>query len=200
LHVTASAIICAVRAHGEAGAIVRALTTEHGLLAGYVRGGRSRVHRPVLLPGNIVKGVWRARTTEQLPSLTVELEQSRAPLFGEPLAAAGIEWATALSASVLPEHLPYPTLYSGLSALLDAIEAAPSARGWAVALARYEALLLSALGFGRGVPSTGLDWEDSLSALRASGAALDRHVFEDRSRLVLDTRDRLMQRLMRAAS
>ena len=200
MQITTTAIVCAVRAHGEAGAIVRTLTQEHGLLAGYVRGGRSRANRPVLMPGNIVKGAWRARTAEQLPSLTVELEQSRAPLFGEPLAASGIEWATAMTAAALPEHHPYPALYAGLSALLDAIEAAPSARGWAVALARYEALLLSALGFGGALPGTGLAWEDSLAALRASGTALDRHIFEGRSRLVLDTRDRLMQRLMRAAS
>jgi DNA repair protein RecO (recombination protein O) len=39
MHVAAPAIICAVRAHGEHGAIVRALTPEDGLLAGYVRGG-----------------------------------------------------------------------------------------------------------------------------------------------------------------
>ncbi|MEC7933341.1 MAG: DNA repair protein RecO C-terminal domain-containing protein, partial [Pseudomonadota bacterium] len=32
--------------------------------------------------------------------------------------------------------------------LLDAVEAAPAARGWAVALVRYELLLLAELGFG----------------------------------------------------
>src|SRR3546814_10254611 len=39
---TTSAIVCTVRAHGEHGAILRALTAEAGLVAGYVRGGRSR--------------------------------------------------------------------------------------------------------------------------------------------------------------
>jgi DNA repair protein RecO (recombination protein O) len=39
-------------------------------------------------------------------------------------------------------------LYEGLAGLLDAIEAAPSARGWASALVRYELLLLAELGFG----------------------------------------------------
>ena len=34
------AIICAVRPHGEHGAIVRALTPSDGMRAGYVRGGR----------------------------------------------------------------------------------------------------------------------------------------------------------------
>ena len=41
-------IIIAVRPHGEHGAIVRALTPNEGVQAGYVRGGRSRALRPVL--------------------------------------------------------------------------------------------------------------------------------------------------------
>lgn len=200
MHLTAPAIICAVRPHGEVGAIVRALTAEHGLLAGYVRGGRSRQHRPTLQPGNIVRGEWRARTAEQLPSLTVELEHSRAPLFGEPLAAAGIEWSTALTAAALPEASPYPTLHAGLMATLDAIEAAPSARGWAVALVRYELLMLSALGYGGAPFPEDHGWPSTLAALKASGAALDRHVFEGRWRDLSDARSRLIARLERAAA
>ena len=83
-----------------------------------------------------------------MPALTVELIHSRAPLFGEPLPAAALEWATALTAAALPEAQPYPRLYAALDGVLDAIEAAPAARGWAVALVRYELLLLAELGFG----------------------------------------------------
>ncbi len=148
MHLRAPAIIVAIRPHGESGAIVRALTAEAGLLAGYVRGGRSRQHRPVLQPGNVILGDWRARTEDQLPALVAELVHSRAPLFREPLPAAAIDWATALTAAALPEGQPYPPLHSALEGLLDAIEAAPAARGWAVAMVRYELLLLALLGFG----------------------------------------------------
>lgn len=148
MHLRAPAIIVAIRPHGESGAIVRALTAQAGLLAGYVRGGRSRQHRPVLQPGNIILGDWRARTEDQLPALVAELVHSRAPLFREPLPAAAIDWATALTAAALPEGQPYPPLHSALEGLLDAIEAAPAARGWAVAMVRYELLLLTLLGFG----------------------------------------------------
>lgn len=148
MHLRAPAIIVAIRSHGESGAIVRALTAEAGLLAGYVRGGRSRQHRPVLQPGNVILGDWRARTEDQLPALVAELVHSRAPLFREPLPAAAIDWATALTAAALPEGQPYPPLHSALEGLLDAIEAAPAARGWAVAMVRYELLLLALLGFG----------------------------------------------------
>ena len=145
---TADAIVCAVRAHGEHGAIVRALTHEAGLVAGYVRGGRSTRLRPILIPGNLVALELRARTEEQLAGATAELLESRAPLLAEPLAAAAIDWATSLTASTLPESQPYPALYSALSAVLDAIGVASSARQWAAALARYELLLLAELGFG----------------------------------------------------
>lgn len=148
MHLRAEAILLAVRAHGEHGAVVRALTESDGLQPGYVRGGRSRALRPVLQPSNLVLGEWRSRTEEQLAGLTVELIHSRAPLFGEPLPAAALQWATALTAAVLPDAQPYPHLYSALDGLLSAIEAAPAARGWAVALVRYELLLLAELGFG----------------------------------------------------
>lgn len=148
MHLRTEAIICAVRAHGESGAIVRALTPQNGLLAGYVRGGHSRRLRPVLMPSNIVAAEYRARTEEQLASLSVELIHSRAPLMGEPLAAAALDWTTALTAASLPEGQPFPELHDALDGVLGAIEAAPAARGWAVALVRFELLLLSELGFG----------------------------------------------------
>ncbi|TKD53156.1 DNA repair protein RecO [Sphingomonas baiyangensis] len=148
MHLSAPAIILSMRQHGEHGAIVRALTPDDGVQPGYVRGGRSRALRPVLQPGNLVQGNWRARTDAQLPALTIELTHSRAPLFAEPLPAAAIAWLTTLTVSTLPEAQPYPRLHAGLAAALDAIEAAPVARRWATLVARYELLLLAELGFG----------------------------------------------------
>lgn len=148
MHLLADAIVLATRAHGEHGAVARALTRADGVQPGYVRGGRSRRLRPVLQPGNLVRAEWRARTDEQLPALTVELARSRAALHGEPLPAAAIEWVTALIAAALPEAQPYPQLYDGLDGVLAAIEAAPAARGWAGALVRFELLVLAELGFG----------------------------------------------------
>lgn len=145
---TVTAIICAVRGHGEHGAIVRAMTEEAGLLAGYVPGGRSSRMRPVLMPGNVVRGTFRARTADQLASLAVELEHSRGPLLAEPLPAAAIDWSCALTAAALPEGQACSALFSAFCAVLDAVEAAPAARGWAVALVRYELLMLAELGFG----------------------------------------------------
>lgn len=142
------AIVCSLRSHGEHGAVVRLMTPEDGLQAAYVRGARGRRMRPVLMAGNIVEAHLTARTDTQLPQAAVELVHSRGPLLSEPLPAAAIEWACALTATVLPERQPYPRLYSALDALLEAVEAAPAASGWGGALVRYELLLLAELGFG----------------------------------------------------
>lgn len=148
MRVETKAIVCALRSHGEHGAVVRLMTPEQGLVAAYVRGARGRRMRPVLMAGNIVQAQLSARTDTQLPQAAVELVHSRGPLLSEPLPAAAIEWATVLTASALPEGQPYPRLYEALEGLLDAIEAAPSASGWGAALVRYELLLLAELGFG----------------------------------------------------
>jgi DNA repair protein RecO (recombination protein O) len=142
------AIVCALREHGEHGAIVRLMTPEQGLVAAYVRGARGRRMRPILIAGNLIHAQLSGRTESQLPQASIELVHSRGPLLSEPLPAAAIEWATVLSATALPEGQPYPPLYQALEGLLDAIEAAPSASGWGAALVRYELLLLAELGFG----------------------------------------------------
>lgn len=145
---TTPAIVCALRNHGEHGAVVRLMTPGHGLQAAYVRGARGRRMRPVVIAGNVVEAQLSARTETQLPQAALELVHSRGPLLSEPLPAAAIEWATVLTATVLPEGQPYPRLFEALEGLLDAIEAAPSASGWGTALVRYELLLLAELGFG----------------------------------------------------
>ncbi len=195
MHITASAIICAVRPHGEAGAIVRGLTAEYGLLAGYVQGARGRVLRPILIPGNGIKGEWRARIMGQLPSLTAEPEHSRAHLLGEPLAISAIDWVTALTAATLAEGLPYPRLFSALDGVLTAVELAPAARGWAGAVARYEELLLTELGYSDDLPKDGAA---PVAMMAKNRARLVEHVLGEHKGDVMAARERLVERLKRA--
>ncbi|WP_129791206.1 DNA repair protein RecO [Sphingosinicella sp. CPCC 101087] len=207
MHLETDAIVVAVRAHGEHGAIVRALTPGEGVQAGYVRGGRSRRLKPMLVPGNLLHAEYRARTEEQLAHLTVELVHSRAFLLSEPLAAAGLEWACALTASAVPEGQPYPHLFEALEGLLGAIEAAPSARGWSAALIRYELIVLAELGFGLAPeriaalpprlagPAPG--WDDIVDGLRLTGRHLERDLLTGRQSEILAARERLIARLKR---
>ena len=171
---TTPAIVVSLRPHGEVGAVVRLMTPEHGLQACYVRGARGRRMRPVLLAGNEVEASLAARTETQLAQATVELVHSRAPLLSEPLPAAAIDWACALTATALPEAQPYPHLHEALGGLLGAVEAAPAASGWGAALVRYELLLLAELGFGLDLDRCAVtgDDEDLIAVSPRSGRAV----------------------------
>lgn len=242
MRIETQAIVCALLDHGEHGAVVRLMTADHGLQAAYVRGARGRRNRPVLIPGNLVQARLTSRTESQLPQAEIELAHSRAPLLGEPLPAAAIEWVTALTATALPEAQPNPRIYAALDGLLAAIEAAPSASGWGAALVRYELLLLAELGFGLDLercavtgeigalvavsPRSGKavsaaeaepyhgrllplpaflrdggqsSLESVIDGLVLTGHFLARDLLTDRSAPVLGGRDRLVERLRRAA-
>ena len=192
------AIVCASRNHGETGAIVRMLTAEHGLVAGYVAGARGRQLRPVLIPGNLVQAELTARPGSQLPSLRLELVASRGPWLSEPLPAAALGWATALTAATLPERHAYPALHSALAALLDAICLAPSARGWLPALVGYEALLLRELGYGGPDvrPDPG-DWTALMAVFDRLGASLARYPLAERRSDVMAARALVADKLRR---
>ena len=197
--IRANALLCATRAHGEHGAVVRVLTAEHGLIAAYVAGARGRELRPVLIPGNTLAIELRARGNSQLPGARVELVVSRAPWLSEPLPAAGIGWVTALAAATLPDGHPYPALHAALGAALDAICHAPSARGWARVVAGYEALLLREVGYGTApMPPAEESWPDLLARLDRQGSALASRMFTDRGQSrILAARTQLMERLRR---
>lgn len=242
MRIETAAIVLSLRGHGEHNAIVRMLTPEHGLQAAYVRGAKSRRLRPVLLGGNAVQVNLAARAEGQLPQATVELVHSRAPLLAEPLAAAAIDWACALTATVLPEGQPYSALYQAFDGLLSVIEAAPAASGWGAALVRFELLMLAELGFGldldrcaisgerndliavstrsgravsaaQAEPCLGqllilprflreggaANWSEILDGLALTGHFIRRDLLPDRAAPVADSRERLTERLRRAA-
>lgn len=171
-----NAIVCTVRRHGESSIIVRIMTMEQGLCAGYVRAGHARAQRPVWQPGNIINGQLKSRIEGQLASLTGELVTSRAPHYSEAMASEAISWICHATAFMLPENQNYQTLYRGCAALLDAVTLAPSARGWAQALVRYEALLLAELGFGLDLESCAVtgDEDDLAYVSPRSGRAVSR--------------------------
>ena len=197
MHSRVQAIVCAVRPHGETAAIVRLLSGEHGLIAAYVAGGRGRALRPVLIPGNAVEAELRSRSDSQLPFARLELLHSRGPWLGEPLAAAAIGWATALTAAALPERQPYPALYPALSALLDAVCHAPSARGWLPGLIAYECLLLRELGYGTPERVQDDDPAAQLAQFDALAPRLARYPLAERRGDVMGARAMLRERLAR---
>jgi DNA repair protein RecO (recombination protein O) len=175
---------------------VRAFTADHGMLAGYVAGARGRQLRPVLIPGNVIKGEWRTRISGQLARLTPEPVHSRAHLLSEPLATAAIDWITALTAATLAEGVPYPRVHSAVDGLLSAIELAPAARVWAGAVAQYETLLLAELGYAEEYDSDSAP----VAMMAQTRKRLVAHVLGDRRADVMAARERLVERLKRAVA
>jgi DNA repair protein RecO (recombination protein O) len=196
MQLRAPAILLAARPHGETAVVARLLTEEAGMVAGYVAGGRGRRLRPVLIPGNLVEAELRSRSDSLLPFAKLELVESRGPWLGEPLPAAAIAWACALTATALPERHPYSTLWQALSGLLTAICHAPSARGWAGALVRYEALLLRELGYGGERPE-GEELPELLAEMDKLAGALEYYLLADRRGDVMAARARLRELLGR---
>lgn len=143
---TDEAFVLAARAHGESGAIVDLLTESHGRFAAHVAGGASRRMRPFLQPGARVIARYRARTSEQLGSTTLEpMGEGPSALFDDPVALAGLSAAAAVTAGALPEREPHPGAFAALEALISAL-AHPEI--WPAIYVRFEAGLLEELGFG----------------------------------------------------
>ena len=87
----AEAIILSVRPHGEGSAVISVLTADYGRHAGLVRGGASSKMRGIMQPGNRVRVNWRARLSEQLGQMQIELIQSvPALLLDSPLRLCGV--------------------------------------------------------------------------------------------------------------
>lgn len=154
------AFVLGARLHGESGAIVDLLTAAHGRVVAHVAGGASRRLKPVLQPGTRVEARYRARTSENLGSATVEpIGEGPSALFDDRLALAGLSAAAAVAQGALPEREAHPGAYLAFEALTGAL-AWPEI--WPAVYVRFEAGLLEVLGFG-------LD----LSRCAASGAVDD---------------------------
>ncbi|WP_298334145.1 recombination protein O N-terminal domain-containing protein [uncultured Erythrobacter sp.] len=197
MNLSAPAILIASRPHGENASIGRLLTEDHGLVAGYVPGGRGKRMGPVMIPGNAVAVELRSKSDTQLPFARLELAKSRAPWMTEPLPAAAIAWACALTASTLPERNPYPSLYTALDALLEAICSAPSARGWLAAMVAYEAVLLRELGYGGVKPDLTAQLSKQFEAFRGLHRPIRDYLLAGSDRDVMAARTALGERLKR---
>ncbi|HWA90798.1 MAG TPA: DNA repair protein RecO [Rhizomicrobium sp.] len=142
------AIVLSVRALGESGAIVEALTRAHGRHLGLVRGGASRKMKPVLQPGNSIAVHWRARLSEHLGSFAVELAKARAGgLMDNREALAGLNAFAAVASAAMPEREAHAPVFLGAGILLDAMSE-DGIDHWGALYVRWEAGLLDALGFG----------------------------------------------------
>ncbi len=144
----AEAIILSVRPHGEGSAVISVLTADYGRHAGLVRGAASSKMRGIMQPGNRVRVSWRARLSEQLGQMQIELIQSvPALLLDSPLRLSGVASMCALLDGALPEREAQPGLFEGSAALLDVIVLDDDNVGWVEGYVRWELGLLAAVGY-----------------------------------------------------
>ena len=138
--------ILSTHKHGETSAIIDVFTRENGRHKGLVRGGIGRRMRPVLQPGNHVRVEWRGRLSEQLGYYTVEAIDSRAAqLMDDRLSLAGLNAMTAMCREMLPEREAQEQIYDVFEIVLQNLHEIDI---WPALYIRWEAGLLSALGYG----------------------------------------------------
>jgi DNA repair protein RecO (recombination protein O) len=138
-------IVLSVRAHGETSAIAEVFSRGHGRYAGLVRGGRSRQMRPVLQIGNHVHATWKARLSEHLGALRLELQRG--------YAATSMENPTRLCAlgslcsllRLLPERDANPNLFEVTMFVLGFFD---DDTVWPALMVRWELMFLEEMGFG----------------------------------------------------
>lgn len=142
------AIVLAVRPFGEHGAILEALTREHGRHLGLLRGAMSKRTKGAIEPGNMLQVHWRGRIDQQLGNYTIELSAARAAqFFDDALKLAGLASACAIVAATLPEREAHGRSFEALDALLVSM-AEHVSPAWVADYARFELVLLGDLGFG----------------------------------------------------
>jgi len=139
------AMVLSARPHGESAAVVTLLTPSYGRHAGLMPGGQGRHNQPILQPGNRVKAKWRARLVDQLGSFALDLMASHsAAWLDDPEILLIVSSACAVTEASLPERLPMPGVYAGLTTLFSLQDADL----WGPAYVKWELGLLQALGYG----------------------------------------------------
>jgi DNA repair protein RecO (recombination protein O) len=142
----APAIVLDARRFGEGDAVATVMTAEHGLHRGLARGGASRAGAPVWQTGNLLQIRWVARLSDQLGSFSGEMiHPGAAMVMDDAMTLAMLTAACAVAEGVLPEREPHPRVFEALVGLVANL---PRGLDMLTDLVRWEALLLSDLGYG----------------------------------------------------
>ncbi|MFN3075626.1 MAG: DNA repair protein RecO [Alphaproteobacteria bacterium] len=141
------AVVLLTRPHGDGSLIVTLLSRCRGRHAGLVRGGRGKILRGVLQPGNRVQARWRGRLEEQLGSYRCELSRAvSSDLLVDRKRLSALISACAVLAVALPEREPCPEVHEDMTLLLDLLTS--GSPEWAAGYVRWELRLLEHLGYG----------------------------------------------------
>ncbi|GBQ10739.1 DNA repair protein RecO [Swaminathania salitolerans] len=154
-----AAIVLSARRYGEGGAIAHLFTEEYGRIAGLVRGGSSRRQSALWQPGNIVLARHAARLPDQLGHLSGEpVQETAVRVLDRPLQLALVHAATELADAALPDREAHPDFFlrtiRDLTSFCVLVDPPPVGE-----YIRWEAALLSALGYGLSLSSCAVTGE-----------------------------------------
>lgn len=142
---TDEGIIISVRPHGETAALIEVWTREHGRHLGLVHGGRSRRLRPILQIGNHVDVTWKARLSDQLGHMSLELRRGFAGELMDDSARLSALTTMAALIRLMPERDAHPNLYEVTLFVFGFFD---DASVWPALMVRWELALLEELGYG----------------------------------------------------
>ncbi len=139
------AIVLSARPHAENGAVVSVLTENRGRYNGYVHGARSSKNRGMLEPGTLLHIDWKARTADQLGTISFDQGKNLAAfLMGDHLKLSALLSACALCDASLPERENHPALFYGMGALLETLQTDI----WGATYVMWEIAFLKEMGYG----------------------------------------------------
>lgn len=130
---------------GETSVIVDALTQNHGRVRGVLRGGQSRKYRPILQIGNILDITWRARLSEHMGSVQIDVLKSFPEILESRMTLSGVTALSAMLKCFLEDRDPQPQVYENTQHLHGLLV---HPEMWCIGYVYWELSLLDALGFG----------------------------------------------------
>jgi DNA repair protein RecO (recombination protein O) len=130
---------------GETAVIIDALTQKNGRVRAVLRNGQSRKFRSILQIGNILDITWRARLSEHMGSVQVDVIKSYPEILDSRLTLAGVTTLSSMLTTFLEEREPHTQVYVATVKLHELL-IHPDI--WCVGYFYWELALLEALGFG----------------------------------------------------
>jgi len=142
---TDQGIVVDFRSFGESSLILTLFTPDQGLVKGMARKAKGRKSANVYEVGAKVSATWKARLKEHLGSFKIEvLKNPAASFFHDYQRLSALQSACALTAACFPEDEAHETSYRDLENLITLL----CHSNWMEAYVRWEASLLTELGFG----------------------------------------------------
>jgi len=165
---------------GEHGFLLKLLTREHGLYAGFLKNSQRKSNTNLYQPGDCVYASWSARLEDHLGYFTLDSKKYFSYIaFVNRKALAVINAFCALIVAYAAERYAYPAIYTHGYNLLESLGNDDQSI-WTRLYVLWEMLLLSELGFGLDLGSCVVNGssDDLIYVSPKSGKAVSRDAGE----------------------